>query len=103
MPTVSAKVSIEEKATFERIARENGLTTSAMIKQAFHNAEIKDVKQERTIEIDLLFELQRIGKETNEISKKCNISKTVDRLTYATCNRLFEEVKALREDVKQNF
>jgi len=91
MPTVSAKVSIEEKNKFDKIAKENNLTISTMIKQSFHNATIKDTTDEKKIH----YELKRIGNNLNQVAYHCNSNNVIDKQVLLSLSRIEEELKKL--------
>ena len=91
MPTVSAKVTNEEKLKFEKIAKENSLTVSTMIKQSFHNATIKDTSDEKKMH----YELKRIGNNLNQIAYHLNSKNVVDKQVLASLSRIEKELKSL--------
>jgi len=74
MPTISAYVSNEIYNNAKDLADENNTSVSKIIKSAFANVEVKD----KSISLQILNELQRIGNNLNQISKRCNIRKSVD-------------------------
>ena len=91
MPTVSAKVSDDEKLNFTKIAKENNLSVSAMIKQAFNNATIKDTTDEKKIH----YELKRIGNNLNQVAYHCNSNNVIDKQVLLSLSRIEEELKKL--------
>ena len=90
MPTISAYVSNEIYKSAKDLADENNTSVSKIIKSAFANVEVKD----KSISLQILNELQRIGNNLNQISKRCNIRKSVD---IQTLKSLVEIEKHLQE------
>lgn len=74
MRTISAKVSDEVYALIDEISKSKNITKSEAIKQAILNAKIENNEDKKII----AYELNRIGKNLNQIAKKCNIKKSVD-------------------------
>ena len=80
MRTISAKVSDELYEIAKKKAEENNLTISSMLKQAFTTATIKD----KSVEIALAEEINRVGNNLNQISRHANIHKALDRSVLAS-------------------
>jgi predicted transcriptional regulator len=91
MRTISAKVDDELYEKVKKVADENNITISTLLKQAFQNSTIKDVSVER----EILFQIHKIGINLNQIAKRCNAKKTVDRLTLEALSRIENELKEL--------
>ena len=91
MKTISAKVDEELYNKAKRIAQENGLTVSAMLKQAFTSATIKDTSADRKI----LHELHRIGNNLNQIARHANTHKALDRQVLASLVSIESDLKEL--------
>jgi antitoxin component of RelBE/YafQ-DinJ toxin-antitoxin module len=91
MKTISAKVDDELYETAKRVAEANGLTVSKMLKQAFTSATIKDTSYEQKI----LFELNRIGNNLNQISKYANTHKKLDMQILSSLARIEDDLKKL--------
>jgi len=91
MKTISAKVDDELYETAKLVAEANGLTVSKMLKQAFISATIKDTSYEQKI----LFELNRIGNNLNQISKYANIHKKLDMQILSSLARIEDDLKKL--------
>lgn len=79
MVTISAKVSVEDKMRFKRLARENDLTISALIKQVIETGNIIDVNQIESLKIEKLKEMNRMSNYIHDIKESCNIDKPIDR------------------------
>ena len=98
MKTVSARVTEEEYLRYKKIASEHNLSVSALIKMAFNFAEIKDP----TIEKSINAEIRSIGINLNQIAKRCNIKKVVDKQTADSLivieTQLNEILKGLYDD-----
>jgi len=91
MKTISAKVDDELYETAKRVAEENGLTVSKMLKQSFTSATIKDTRYEQKI----LHELHRIGNNLNQIARYVNTHKALDRQVLASLSRIESDLKEL--------
>ncbi len=91
MKTIGARVDDELYEIAQRIANENGLTVSKMLKQAFTTAVIKDVSHERK----LLHEIHRIGNNINQISKYANTKKVLDRQVLSMLSKIESDIKEL--------
>lgn len=89
MKTIGAKVDDALYETAQRVANENGLTVSKMLKQAFTTATIKDLSYERR----LLHELHRIGNNINQVAKYANTNKALDRQVLAMLSRIESDLK----------
>ncbi len=89
MRTISAKVDDKLYELANSIAQENGLTVSAMLKQSFTSAVIKDTAEEKRI----FGELKRIGNNLNQVARYTNIKKVLDRQVLASISRIEKEVR----------
>lgn len=95
MPTVSAWVSDEEKARCVNVAKKLGQSESSIIKQAFKNAEILDVKKMKSIEIERLTYLNWIANSLSQISEYCNNTKMIDKVVLSCLLEMYNDVKNL--------
>ena len=75
MRTISAKVSNEIYDIVNEIAESKNITKSETIKQAILNAKIEDT----SLRLEKLYQLNAISNNLNQIAKKCNIKKSVDK------------------------
>ena len=91
MKTISAKVTDELYERAKQIAKDNSLSVSAMIKQAFTTASIKDISYEKKI----LHQLHRIGNNVNQLSRHCNTKKVLDRQILLSLLRIETDLKEL--------
>jgi len=91
MRTISAKVNEELYTLAKEIAKKNGLSLSAMLKQAFTTASIKDISYEKKI----LHQLHRIGNNINQLSRHCNTKKVLDRQILSSLLRIETDLKEL--------
>ena len=66
-----------------------------MITQAITKSTIVDVKKEKSIELEILHNLNKIGNNLNQISKHCNTKKSVDVEVLKTLLEIEEAVKDL--------
>lgn len=95
MATVSAWVSDEEKARCVQIAKKLGLSESSIIKQAFENAEILDVKKVKYIEIEKLAYLSWSANSLSQIAQYCNNKKIIDKVVLSYLLEIYNDVKNL--------
>ncbi len=79
MVTVSAKVSVEDKMKFQRLARENNLTISALIKQVIETGNIINVNKVESLRIEKLEEMNRISNDIHDIKESCDTDKPIGR------------------------
>ena len=91
MPTISAYVNEEEFDRAKKIADENHTTRSKILKSAFNNVVVED----KTIDLELINEIRAIGNNLNQIAKRCNTRKSIDKLTYINVTKMREEIKRL--------
>ena len=91
MKTISAKVDNELYDKAKRIAQENGLTVSAMLKQALTTATIKDTSYEQK----LLHEIHRVGNNLNQVARYANTHKALDRQVLSSLVRIESDLKEL--------
>lgn len=91
MKTIAAKVSDELYDQLRQVADEHGITVSKMIVQALETGEIRDTRPQ----IELLRQINRIGNNLNQIARRCNSQKFVDREVLESLFRIEEEVKRL--------
>ena len=78
MVTISAKVSVEDKMKFQRLAKENNLTISAFIKQVIETGNIIDVNHIESLKIEKLEKMNRISNEIHDIKESCNTGEPID-------------------------
>lgn len=89
MATIGAYVDIETFREAKDIAEENNTTVSKIVKSAFAGVEVKD----KSLALQILNELSRIGNNLNQISKRCNIKKVVDRETLKSLTRIEQQLQ----------
>lgn len=91
MPTLSTYVSQEDYSRANQIAIEQNMSVSAMLKMAFNNATIED----KTVELRLIGEVKKIGINLNQIAHRCNIQKSVDRVTLELLSQINKNIESL--------
>ena len=96
MKTISAKVTDEFYLLANKVAKENNISVSSMIKQAFETSTIED----KSIELRLLNELHNLRNECAKISDYCHIEKTVDKQVLLTLASLETSFTEIRETLK---
>jgi len=94
--TISAKVTDEFYILANRVAKENNLSVSAMIKQAFETSKIQD----KSIELKMLNQLHLIRAELSNISEHCDIDKVIDKQVLFTLSSIEESLKEIRENLE---
>ena len=77
MPTCSAWVSDEIYKKVKDVADKNNTTPSKVIKSAIENVEVRDKKTD----LNLLREINRIGNNINQLAKRANENKSLDRFS----------------------
>jgi len=92
--TIAAKVPDELAEAVRKTAEANGITVSTLIKQALTDATIRDASVER----EILHQLHRIGNNLNQIARRCNARRVVDRQTLEALLRVEKELKELLRD-----
>jgi len=77
-------------------AAENGLSVSAMLKQAYFNAEIVDVKKVKSLEIEQNFHLNRIGNNVSQVAKYCNFNGgIINQLVLSSLMEIQDDCKTI--------
>ena len=89
MPTIGAYVSDKIYKEAKDIADENDTTISKVVLASFENVEVKD----KSLALQILNELSRIGNNLNQISKRCNINKAVDRETLKSLTNIEQHLQ----------
>ena len=84
MATISSYVSDEIYENIKEVALSNNISVSKVIKSALDGITIRD----RSIELEILYHLNRIGNNLNQISKIANINKFVDKQTLKSLVRI---------------
>ena len=95
MPTVGAYVDDDLYAKAKQIADQNGITVSAMVKQALTDATITDTRPK----IELLHEMKRIGNNLNQIAKRANTYGVVDRAVLSSLLLIEQEIAEIRRSL----
>lgn len=78
MPTVGAYVDDIMYAKYKKVALENNITISVVIKQALEKSEIIDINKMKSLEIARLAKLSWIERNLYEIANYCDTKKVVD-------------------------
>jgi len=96
MRTISAKVSNEIYELIDELSKQKKITKSELIKQAILNSKICEGNREKLeLKRKLLYELNRIGNNINQIAKHCNTNKIIDRVAV----RQLAEIKNLLQEL----
>ena len=91
---VTIRLTQEEYEKLKEKANTLGITTSAYIrKKILGNREKVLTKCDK----DLLYEINRIGNNLNQIAKHCNINKSVDKLVLQELVTIEQQLQKLLE------
>lgn len=96
MKTISAKVTDEFYNLAKKVAKENNISVSSMIKQSFETSKIQD----KSIELKMLNQLHIIREEVSKISEHCDINKVIDKQLLFTLSSIEESLKEIRESLE---
>lgn len=96
MKTISAKVTDEFYLLANKVSKENNISVSSMIKQAFESSKIED----KSIELKILNELHNLRNECAKISEYCAIENVVDKQVLLTLASLETSFTEIRETLK---
>lgn len=97
MPTIGAYVSDEEFDRAKKIAEDNNMTVSQVVRNAFNNLAITDqsIELERINTMkNLSVNMKRIGENLNQITTHLHVNKVVDRQLYFTIEEIKKDIKA---------
>jgi len=94
--TISAKVTDEFYNLAKKVAKENNISVSSMIKQSFETSKIQD----KSIELKMLNQLHIIREEVSKISEHCDINKVIDKQLLFTLSSIEESLKEIRESLE---
>jgi len=89
MATIGASVDDETYQKAKQIAEENHTSVSQIVKASFGGIEVKD----KSLALQILNELSAIGNNLNQISKRCNIKKSVDIQTLKSLTNIEQQLK----------
>ena len=90
---VTIRLTQEEYEKLKEKANTLGITTSAYIRKILGNREKVLTKCDK----ELLYELNRIGNNLNQIAKHCNINKSVDKLVLQELVAIEQQLQKLLE------
>jgi len=96
MKTISAKVTDEFYLLAKKVAKENNISVSSMIKQAFETSKIQD----KSIELKILNELHLLRIELSYLSEHCNIENMLDKQILFTLSSMEKSLKEIRENLE---
>ena len=91
MPTISSYVSDEVYKNINEVSLSNNTSVSKVIKSALDGITIRD----RSVELKILYQLNKIGNNLNQIAKIANINKTVDKQILESLVRIEKSLKDL--------
>lgn len=79
---ITIKVSEEEKAKWQQIANSNGLSLSDQVREKMNGIKIRRKKPMLEVDPCLLREINAIGNNLNQISRRLNGGERFDLLSY---------------------
>lgn len=80
MPTISFRADDEFAQYLDDRCTQTGLSKSDLIKRLVVDGIVTDSSASRAQERELIYHLNRIGNNLNQIAKYCNSKKLVDKL-----------------------
>jgi len=91
MKTIGAKVDNDFYEDINCIAKDNNISVSALIKQALKSAVIRD----KSLDIKMIYEVNRIGRNINQIAKHLNKDKVLDKQMFVLMVEIEKKLKEL--------
>ena len=91
MKTVSAKVTFEDFDKIKKLANQNNITISSLIKQAIFSTEIADPKPLKNLNL----EVARIGNNLNQIAKYVNIKKQYNATAKSGLEEIYYDIEKI--------
>ena len=93
MKKISIRIPDETYEELKKIANENGLTLSELIRSKLDNK--KNICNKK-LNREYLYHLNRIGNNINQIARYVNAKKVVDRLVVIQLTQVLDELKGLK-------
>lgn len=84
MPTISFRADEEFAQYLDDRCRQTGLSKSDLIKRLVVDGIVTDSSANRAQERELIYHLNRIGNNLNQIAKVCNSKKEIDKQVLST-------------------
>ena len=103
--TIATKVDNVFYNEIKKIADDNNITISKLLKEALKKITNNDIKNIKTIKTKietnqrLVYELNRIGLNLNQIAKHCNSKKIVDKLILEELIQIEKQLQGLTNDM----
>lgn len=87
------RCSLKEKLLLEKKVKNTNISKSLFLRNAIFSTEVKEV--DKSFQNKKLFLLNNIANNCNQIAKRANINKAVDRETLLKVDELLSYVKSL--------
>ena len=87
------RCSLKEKLLLEKKVKNTNISKSLFLRNAIFSTEVKEV--DKSFQNKKLFLLNNIANNCNQIAKRANINKTVDRETLLKVDELLSYIKSL--------
>ena len=103
--TIATKVDNVFYNEIKKIADDDNITVSKLLKEALKKMTNDDIKNIKTIKTKietnqrLVYELNRIGLNLNQIAKHCNSKKIVDKLILEELIQIEKQLQGLTNDM----
>jgi hypothetical protein len=104
--TIATKVNDEFYNEIKKMADDNNITISKLLKKALKKITNDDIKNiDETIKTKtetnkrIVYELNRLGQNLNQIAKHCNSKKIVDKLVLEELIKIEKELQGLTNDM----
>lgn len=95
---IKTNLKPEEYEKIKQIAQENNLTLSSYVRKILNMENELDNKKDIDIEkLKLIYELNKIGNNLNQIAKRVNINKIIDFKVFEQLEKIEEELRRLRK------
>ncbi len=104
---IKINILIEDHVEIKKIADETGISIATLFRLSLGvdmelNSRVPKNIEARKIDIpchlSLLYHFSKIGTNLNQIAKRCNINKSVDRHTLFTLDKLYKEIWRVQDD-----
>jgi len=103
--TIATKVDDVFYNKIKKIADDNNITISKLLKEALKKITNNDIKNIKTIKTKIetnkriVYELNRIGQNLNQIARYCNSKKVLDKLILEELIQIEKQLNDLLKDI----
>jgi IS5 family transposase len=92
--TICAKIPDEVAEKLRRVAADSGVSVSELVRALITSRPVKTAAVKEA-EREKLHQLHRIGNNLNQIARRCNVRRAVDRQALEALVRIEKELKRL--------